>query len=157
MTTENNKPLWERLVEIGQQVPQSEHKKIPTDLSRNVDHYLYGAPKEEDEPIEVEYGAKTQTMINPVIPRLFTKAVAYLTTHGFVDCDFSNYYPDGEGFEKCGCIGLSFHPDTVYIEVRDSLCANSSPNMITLTTEQEHLLEPILDVLMFAVKLGEEK
>jgi hypothetical protein len=31
--------------EIRAQVPEEEWKKLPIDLSKNVDHYLYGAPK----------------------------------------------------------------------------------------------------------------
>jgi hypothetical protein len=41
------KPFWERLVEIGRQVPDEEWAKLPTDFSRNFEHYMYGAEKEE--------------------------------------------------------------------------------------------------------------
>ncbi len=34
--------------EIRAQVPAAEWKKLPTDLSKNLDHYLYGAPKVEE-------------------------------------------------------------------------------------------------------------
>lgn len=34
--------------EIRAQVPNEEWKKLPTDLSKNIDHYLYGAPKVEE-------------------------------------------------------------------------------------------------------------
>jgi hypothetical protein len=34
--------------EIRAQVPDDEWKKLPTDLSKNVDHYLYGSPKIEE-------------------------------------------------------------------------------------------------------------
>lgn len=34
--------------EIRAQVPDEEWKKLPTDLSKNVDHYLYGSPKVEE-------------------------------------------------------------------------------------------------------------
>ena len=40
------KPFWERLVEIGRQVPDEEWAKLPTDFSRNFEHYMYGAEKE---------------------------------------------------------------------------------------------------------------
>jgi putative addiction module CopG family antidote len=30
---------------IAKQVPNAEWEKLPEDLSRNLDHYLYGAPK----------------------------------------------------------------------------------------------------------------
>ena len=41
-------PLWEIIVEIGAQVPDEEWALVPTDLSQNVAHYLYGAPKEDE-------------------------------------------------------------------------------------------------------------
>lgn len=44
---EEKPPLWVRLVEIGRQVPDEEWAKLPTDLSRNFEHYMYGAKKEE--------------------------------------------------------------------------------------------------------------
>ena len=88
-------------------------------------------------------------------PELFCKAAKYLESQGFSHGDFSNYYPDGEGFENCGCIGLSSRPDILSIEVRDYDCANSSPSRIIITPGQEHMLKPILDVLIFAVRLGE--
>jgi len=44
----NAKPIWEEVLEIGASVPQEEWDKVPTDLSKNLDHYLYGAPKEEE-------------------------------------------------------------------------------------------------------------
>ena len=40
------KPFWERIVEIGRQVPDEEWAKLPTDFSRNFEHYMYGAEKE---------------------------------------------------------------------------------------------------------------
>ena len=40
------KPVWEVVAEIGAQVSEDEWTKVPTDLSKNLDHYLYGAPKE---------------------------------------------------------------------------------------------------------------
>jgi hypothetical protein len=42
------RPIWERVVEIGASVPMKEWEKVPTDLSKNLDHYLYGAAKEEE-------------------------------------------------------------------------------------------------------------
>jgi len=41
--------LWDRIAEISASVPMEEWEKLPRDLSKNLDHYLYGAPKEEDE------------------------------------------------------------------------------------------------------------
>lgn len=40
-------PLWEQIVEIGSQVPESEWASLPRDLARNFEHYMYGASKEE--------------------------------------------------------------------------------------------------------------
>ncbi|MBW4691537.1 MAG: bleomycin hydrolase [Lyngbya sp. HA4199-MV5] len=44
---EEPQPLWKQLVAIGNQVPEKEWAKLPTDLSRNFEHYMYGAPREE--------------------------------------------------------------------------------------------------------------
>jgi hypothetical protein len=33
--------------EVSAQVPREEWEKLPKDLSKNLDHYLYGSPKEE--------------------------------------------------------------------------------------------------------------
>jgi surface antigen len=44
------KPIWQKIVEIGKVVPQEEwRKQLPTDFARNFEHYMYGAPREEDE------------------------------------------------------------------------------------------------------------
>ena len=44
------KPFWQRIVEIGKVVPQSEWRKhLPTDFARNFEHYMYGAPREDEE------------------------------------------------------------------------------------------------------------
>ncbi|MEY2979363.1 MAG: hypothetical protein RLZZ435_3502, partial [Cyanobacteriota bacterium] len=36
------------LAEIHAEVPWSEWEKLPEDMAKNVDHYLYGAPKVEE-------------------------------------------------------------------------------------------------------------
>ena len=41
------RPIWEIIIEIGEQISAEEWEKVPADLSANLDHYLYGAPKEE--------------------------------------------------------------------------------------------------------------
>lgn len=33
---------------FSNQIPQEEWQKLPSDLSKNVDHYLYGSPKVEE-------------------------------------------------------------------------------------------------------------
>lgn len=38
-------PIWEVIAALGRSVPPEELERLPTDLARNVDHYLYGAPK----------------------------------------------------------------------------------------------------------------
>lgn len=44
------KPIWQQIVEIGKVVPQSEwRKQLPTDFARNFEHYMYGAPREDEE------------------------------------------------------------------------------------------------------------
>lgn len=44
----DSRPFWERILELGASIPKEELEKVPTDLSINLDHYLYGAPKEEE-------------------------------------------------------------------------------------------------------------
>lgn len=44
----NARPFWERIIELGASVPMEEWEKVPKDLAKNLDHYLYGAPKEEE-------------------------------------------------------------------------------------------------------------
>lgn len=41
--------IWEQVVAIGARIPREEWKKVPKDLSKNLDHYLHGAPKEKEE------------------------------------------------------------------------------------------------------------
>ena len=45
----SSKPIWEVALEIGASVPEEEWAKVPTDLAKNLHHYLYGAPKVNDE------------------------------------------------------------------------------------------------------------
>jgi hypothetical protein len=42
------RPVWEEVLEIGASIPMEEWEKVPTDLSINLDHYLYGSPKQEE-------------------------------------------------------------------------------------------------------------
>ena len=39
--------LWEKLVAIGKQIPPEERANFPRDGARNLDHYLYGSPKQD--------------------------------------------------------------------------------------------------------------
>jgi len=39
------RPIWEVIVEIGEQIPDEEWAKVPPDASINYKHYLYGTPK----------------------------------------------------------------------------------------------------------------
>ena len=39
------RPIWEVIVEIGEQIPDEEWAKVPSDASTNYKHYLYGIPK----------------------------------------------------------------------------------------------------------------
>jgi hypothetical protein len=41
------RPIWEVIVEIGEQIPDEEWAKVPTDASINYKHYLYGTPKKD--------------------------------------------------------------------------------------------------------------
>jgi Arc/MetJ-type ribon-helix-helix transcriptional regulator len=40
-----HKPIWERILERTADIPDEVWDKIPTDLSEQHDHYLYGTPK----------------------------------------------------------------------------------------------------------------
>jgi hypothetical protein len=44
----DNRPIWEIIMELGASIPDEEWAKVPTDGAKNLDHYLYGAPKEEE-------------------------------------------------------------------------------------------------------------
>ena len=39
------RPIWEVIVEIGEQISDEEWAKVPSDASINYKHYLYGTPK----------------------------------------------------------------------------------------------------------------
>jgi len=41
----DDRPIWEVVSEIGRSVPEEAWEGVPTDLSKNLDHYLYGVPK----------------------------------------------------------------------------------------------------------------
>ena len=45
----NERPFWEYWIEASKRIPDEELAKMPPDFSRNLDHYLYGAPKREEE------------------------------------------------------------------------------------------------------------
>jgi len=45
---EDQESLSEIIIRLGQQVPPEEWSRVPTDLSINLDHSLYGAPKVSD-------------------------------------------------------------------------------------------------------------
>ena len=40
--------ILEMIDEITQDIPESELEQLPTDFSKNLDHYLYGLPKVEE-------------------------------------------------------------------------------------------------------------
>jgi hypothetical protein len=40
--------VFDYIVRLGDSIPKEELANIPTDLARNLDHYLYGAPKQTD-------------------------------------------------------------------------------------------------------------
>ena len=44
---ETARPIWEIVSEIGSEIPEEEWEKVPSDLSKNLDHYLYGTPRTE--------------------------------------------------------------------------------------------------------------
>lgn len=46
----DNSWIFERAKELSAQVPMEEWEELPPDYSVNLDHYLYGTPKQVDEP-----------------------------------------------------------------------------------------------------------
>jgi len=44
-------PIWERVQQRMNQVPESDMAQLPTDAAEEHDHYLYGTPK-RDKPLE---------------------------------------------------------------------------------------------------------
>jgi hypothetical protein len=47
VTPPTQKPFWEAIAEISREIPMEDWETLPKDLSKNLDHYLYGSPKEE--------------------------------------------------------------------------------------------------------------
>jgi hypothetical protein len=45
MSTEQDKPIWEKFIEASREIPDEELDRLPTDLASQVDHYIYGTPK----------------------------------------------------------------------------------------------------------------
>jgi hypothetical protein len=43
----DRKPVWEIVNEINAGLPADTWENVPTDGSVNLDHYLYGAPKQQ--------------------------------------------------------------------------------------------------------------
>jgi hypothetical protein len=46
-TAGNRRPIWEVVDEINAGLPAGTWENVPTDGSINLDHYLYGAPKQQ--------------------------------------------------------------------------------------------------------------
>lgn len=44
--SQENKPIWEIAAELSAQIPDEEWAKVPSDLSINLDHYLYDSARE---------------------------------------------------------------------------------------------------------------
>jgi hypothetical protein len=42
------KPIGEEIADLFADVPEEEKARLPTDLSENLDHYLYGARKKAE-------------------------------------------------------------------------------------------------------------
>jgi hypothetical protein len=43
----SEQPIWERIVAAARAIPEAERERLPSDASMNLDHYLYGAPKQK--------------------------------------------------------------------------------------------------------------
>lgn len=39
-------PIWERIVNAARAIPDDERARLPADAPENLDHYLYGAPRQ---------------------------------------------------------------------------------------------------------------
>ena len=39
--------IFEKLIELGRTIPPEERANFPKDGARNLDHYLYGSPKQD--------------------------------------------------------------------------------------------------------------
>ena len=46
-TDVDRRPIWEVVDEINAALPADTWENVPTDGSINLDHYLYGAPKQQ--------------------------------------------------------------------------------------------------------------
>lgn len=46
-TAMDRKPIWEIVEEVNDGLPADTWDNVPTDGSINLDHYLYGAPKQQ--------------------------------------------------------------------------------------------------------------
>ena len=44
---QSGKTIWDDIELLSRQVPPEEWDRVPTDLSENIDHYLYGSPKKK--------------------------------------------------------------------------------------------------------------
>ena len=47
VTEVDRRPIWEIVNEINARLPADTWENVPTDGSINLDHYLYGAPKQQ--------------------------------------------------------------------------------------------------------------
>ena len=45
---DEGQPVWEKVVQLGGRIPPEDWRDVPKDLSINLDHYLYGAPKDRE-------------------------------------------------------------------------------------------------------------
>ena len=41
----SEKPIWERILERAERIPDEEVANLPADLTEQHDHYIYGTPK----------------------------------------------------------------------------------------------------------------
>jgi hypothetical protein len=45
-TEDTRQPIWEKMIEASREIPDEELDRLPTDLAAQVDHYIYGTPKQ---------------------------------------------------------------------------------------------------------------
>lgn len=45
---DDDRPIWERIAELAERLPQELVDRLPTDGASQLDHYVYGGPKRVD-------------------------------------------------------------------------------------------------------------
>lgn len=54
----DSRPIWQQIVDLGESVPDAEWQRVPRDLARNLEHYLYGRTRETQDMPRSDHRAK---------------------------------------------------------------------------------------------------